>query len=240
MATASLALLKGTLDALVLKALSWGAMHGFEITTWLEDRSVEQLMRRGMSREQAHAEALRRFGGTTGFHLARERVHHSAERREKRMRVHDLLGAVRQDATYAWRGLRHQPGFTAAAVLTVALCVGANTAMFGVLNAVLLQPLPYAQPDRLVMVWNHWTNWPQTWLSSPEAADYADQRDVFTAFAPYAGGAANLTGNGEPERVFVGFIPANFLATVGVAPVAGRGFTAAEDQPNGPRVALLD
>ena len=134
------------------------------------------------------------------------------------MRLNEHLDAVRKDLAYAWRAMRRAPGFALTAVLTLALGIGANTAMFGVVNATLLRPLPYAQPSRLVMVWNHWTNWPQTWLSQPEAADYAQQHDVFASFAPFSTGAVNLTGNGEPERVSSAFIPAGFLATVGVHP----------------------
>src|SRR5438874_4785883 len=186
-----------------------------EIALHLE-RRVEQLIARGHSPDDARTEALRRFGGTHGIDQARERLQHSARRREERMHLREQVDALNRDVAYAWRGLRHQPGFTLAAVLTVALCVGANTAIFGVVNAVLLRPLPYAQPDRLVMVWNHWTNWPQTWLSSPEAIEYGQQRDAFAALAPYTSGAVNLTGDGNPERVGVGFIPANFLSTVGI------------------------
>jgi predicted permease len=205
------------------------------------DLRIDQLVARGMSPEDARAEALRRFGGSIeGFQDATRVLHQSAERREGRMRFHEQLDAVRKDLSYAWRAMRRAPGFSLTAVLTLALGIGANTAMFGVVNATLLRPLPYAQPSRLVMVWNHWTNWPQTWLSQPEAADYAQQRDVFASLSPFFTGAVNLTGNGEPERVRSGFIPAGFLATVGVHPVNGREFTAQEDQPNGANVALLD
>src|ERR1051325_985175 len=116
-----------------------------------------------------------------------------------RMRVHEQVDALRVDVSYGWRGLRRQRGFTLAAVLTVALCVGANTAIFGVVNAVLLQPLPYSDAGRLVMVWNHWTNWPRTWLAPPEAMEYATQRDIFASFGPYNSGAVNVTGDGEPD-----------------------------------------
>ena len=156
------------------------------------------------------------------------------------MSVRERIDGARRDLAYAWRGLRRQPGFTIAAVITVALCVGANTAIFGVVDAVLLQPLPYAHADRLVMVWNHWTNWPQTWLSQPEAYDYEAQTQAFSGFAAYAEGAANLTGDAEPERVHVGLIAPSFLPTVGVAPLLGRNFTTEEDRPNGPEAALLD
>ncbi|MGH9886483.1 MAG: ABC transporter permease, partial [bacterium] len=220
-----------------------GATHNAldeEIALHLDLR-VEQLISRGMTRAEAEAEAITRFGGSVdGFTTARRHLHRSAQRREDRMRFDDQLEAVRKDFRYAWRAMVRSPGFSLTAILTLALGIGANTAMFSVVNASLLRPLPYAQQDRIVMVWNHWTNWPQTWLSSPEAADYARQREIFESFSPFAQGSATLTGNGEPERVRAGFIPAGMLGTLGVHPVAGRDFNAQEDQPNGPAAALLD
>ncbi|HEY9227182.1 MAG TPA: ABC transporter permease, partial [Gemmatimonadaceae bacterium] len=205
------------------------------------DLRIEQLVARGMTREEATAEAIRRFGGSIeGFNSARHTLHRSAERREGRMRFDEQLDAVRKDVRYAWRAMWRAPGFSITAILTLALGIGANTAMFGVVNAALLRPLPYAQSDRLVMVWNHWTNWPQTWLSSPEAADYGEQREIFASLSPFSQSAANLTGNGDPERVRASFIPAGMLATLGARPIAGRDFTVQEDQPGGPNAVLLD
>jgi predicted permease len=144
------------------------------------------------------------------------------------------------DLRLALRGVLRRPGFALAAVLTLALGIGANAAVFSVVRAVLLRPLPYAEPDRVVMVWNHWTNWPQTWLSEPEAADYARGTSIFERFAAFDDGAVNLTGgDGEPERVRAGLLSAAVLPALGVAPALGRNFTADEDRPDGPAVVVI-
>lgn len=156
------------------------------------------------------------------------------------MRLNEQLDAFRKDVAYASRAMRRSPGFSLTAILTLALGIGANAAVFGVVNTALLRPLPYDHPERVAMIWSHWQNWPQTWVSPSEAADYARQTDLFDGVSPFYLGAATLTGNGEPERVRTGIIAAGLLATVGVRPIMGRDFTRAEDQPNGPRVVMLD
>lgn len=201
---------------------------------------AEDFMRRGMTQDDAIAEARRRFGrDSEPLDAARRRLRDSATQRDERMRAHDRLDAVRQDVRYALRGIRAHPGFAAAIVLTVALGIGANSTIFSVVNAVLLRPLPYADAGRTVMVWNRWTGWPRTWLSAPEVYDYATRTDVFEGFAAYTSGSLALTGDGEPERLLVGVIDAKMLPVLGVRPILGRNFTAAEDTPNGPLAVLL-
>ena len=85
---------------------------------------------------------------------------------------------VLHDTGYALRTLTKQPGFALVALLTLALGIGANTAIFGIVNAVLLRPLPYDQPDRVVVLWSHWINWTKTWVSQPELADYQQLRSL--------------------------------------------------------------
>jgi putative ABC transport system permease protein len=212
-----------------------------EIRFHLEERT-RYFVRRGYSEDAARAEARERFGihGDGDLTRIRTELQRSAERREERMRFGDRLDMLGRDVRYALRGMRTRPGFAIAVVLTLALGIGATTAIYSVVQAVLLRPLPYSDADRVVMVWNHWTNWPRTWLSEPEAYDYAAQTEIFERFAPFTTGALNLTSSeGDPERVSVGVVSAPLFDVTGVRPLAGRTFTAAEDVANGPRVAML-
>jgi putative ABC transport system permease protein len=146
---------------------------------------------------------------------------------------------LHQDLRYAVRGLRQRPGFTLVAVLTLALGIGANTAIFSVVNGVLLRPLPYERPDRLAMIWGHRNQEPLAQLSVPEYWDLRERTHSFAGVAAFAEGNINLTGTGTPERLRAGYFTANTTAVLGVAPAIGRGFTAEEDLPGGPSVVLL-
>jgi putative ABC transport system permease protein len=145
----------------------------------------------------------------------------------------------RQDLRYAVRGLRQRPGFTLVAVLTLALGVGANTAIFSVVNGVLLRPLPYERADRLAMIWGHRNQEPLAELSVPEYWDLRERTHSFAGVAAFTDGNINLTGTGTPERIRAGYFTANTPAVLGVAPAIGRAFTTEEDLPGGPPVVLL-
>lgn len=106
------------------------------------------------------------------------------------------------DLRYALRGFMQTPAFTTAAVVALALGIGASTAVFSVIDAVLLSPLPYADAHRVVRVHNEWEGTPRASLSPAEFFDYLDgTADVFTHFGGWTGGTVNVTGGGEPERV---------------------------------------
>jgi putative ABC transport system permease protein len=149
------------------------------------------------------------------------------------------MDTLLQDLRFAARTLFRNRGFTLIAVLTLALGIGANTAIFSVLRGILLKPLPYKEPDRAVMLWSYWKGWDQTWLSGPEIVDYSQQSQVFSGLAPFDDGSFTLTDNGDPERVRGGLVGANLFSVLQVSPILGRTFTAEEDQPNGPRVVIL-
>ena len=144
-----------------------------------------------------------------------------------------------QDVRYALRGLRRSPGFAAAAVLTLALGMGATTAIFSVVRSVLLAPLPYAEPGRRVMIWSRWKDFEKTWVADGEVADYRRLVPSLESVAAWSADEANLTGGGEPVRVGVGSITANAFDTLGARPLLGRGFTEEEDRPGGEPVAVL-
>ena len=146
-----------------------------------------------------------------------------------------------KDIRYSVRGLWKRPGFTAVAVLTLALGIGANTAIFSVVNAVLLKRLQFRDPDRLVMIWEDATfaGFPR---NTPAPANYVDWKTQTQSFEEIAGTAEwtfNLTGDGEPERVSAYGVTANFFPLFGVAPELGRVFLAEEDRPGGNKVAVL-
>lgn len=146
---------------------------------------------------------------------------------------------LRQDMKGALRGLIRNPGFAAAALVTLALGIGATAALFSVVQAVLLTPLPYDTPDRRVLIWSRWVSFDKTWLSDQEIVDYRNFSKAVTAIAGWSTGQQNLTGDGEPTRVGVGFLTANTLDVLGVQPFVGRTFSDAEDRPNGPPAAIL-
>jgi hypothetical protein len=136
--------------------------------------------------------------------------------------IQDLL----QDVRYAARILRKNPGFTTAAVLTLALSIGANTAIFSLVNAVLLRPLPFRNPDRLAMVWEDlsFMGFPQNTPAPANFVDWKNRNHVFEDMAAMHGDLMNLTGDGQPEEVEVKIVTANFFPLLGVRPLAGRAF----------------
>jgi putative ABC transport system permease protein len=149
------------------------------------------------------------------------------------------MDTLLQDIRYSLRGLRRSPGFAAAAILTLGLGMGATTAIFSVIRAVLLAPLPYSEPDRRVMIWSRWKAFGKTWVADAEVFDYRRMCPSFESVAAWGSGEANLTGDGEPVRVGVASITANAFDTLGARPYLGRGFTPEEDRPGGPPVAVL-
>src|SRR6185503_9530416 len=125
-----------------------------------------------------------------------------------------------KDLRYALLMLRKRPVFTAIVVLTLALGIGANTAIFSVVNAVLLNPLPFPESERLVRIFesNPGRGWPEFSASEPNYYDWTEQSEGFENLAAQQGAAFNLTGGGEPERLVGALSSANLFPTLGVAP----------------------
>ncbi len=135
------------------------------------------------------------------------------------------MEALLQDVRYALRQLRRSPGFALAAVLMLALGIGAGTTVFSMLNAVLLRPLPFPDPDRLLLVWTRTEETPQSWLSYPEWMDLREQSATFSGLAALRDWSVSVTGGGEePEQVPALAVSANLLSVLGVEPLLGRGF----------------
>src|SRR5687767_13461544 len=153
----------------------------------------------------------------------------------------NLLTDFFQDLHYAGRMQLKNPGFTIVAVIALALGIGANTAIFSVVNTVLLRPLPYKDPERLVMVWEDASRhgYPRDTPAAANFVDWRDQNTVFEGMAAIADESFNLTGVGDPERLKGRLVSANLIALLGVEPQLGRPFTSTEDQPGSNRVVLL-
>ena len=150
------------------------------------------------------------------------------------------MGALWQDLRYGLRMLAKNPGFTAVAVATLALGIGANTAMFSVVNAILLRPLPYQNPGRLAVLWtdNLKQNLHQERTSYPNFEDWRKHSRAFQDMAFSSAFTVNLTGGDEPERVIAGRASANLFPVMGVKPILGRAFSS-EEEERGERVVLL-
>jgi putative ABC transport system permease protein len=184
---------------------------------------IEANVRAGMSPEEARRVALIRLGG----------LDQAKENYRDRRRL-PMLEKLLQDIRYGARMLRKNPAFTTIAALTLALGIGANTAMFSVVNAVVLRPLPYKDPERLVLIKERI---PMGGPSSipvcaPDVIRFQRQNQVFDSVAAFRYRQADLSGGAEPERVLSDRVNANLFSTLGVQPVIGRTFTAEEDQPD--------
>jgi putative ABC transport system permease protein len=194
-----------------------------EMKFHLEMKAQENLST-GMSSEEALYAARRQFGNQTVFKEA-----------SRDMWSFHFLETLWQDLRYAVRMLLKQPGFTLIAVLTLALGIGANTAMFSVVNAVLLRHLPFPEPERLMLVEAKGAGN----FTAPDFRDLATQNRSFSQLGAYATATFNLSGGSEPERVNGARISTSLLPTLGVQPLYGRNLTAEEDREGGEKVALL-
>ena len=155
------------------------------------------------------------------------------------------MNTLWQDARYGMRMLRKSPGFTLVAIFALALGIGANSAIFSVVNAMMLRPLPYADPDRLVVVWETNPNLSSTFLRTHNEAspanfrDWREQNTVFESIGAYRWNTFNLTGTDSPEQLLGNRATASLFRTLGVKPLVGRTFTEEEDAAGAARTVVL-
>ena len=188
---------------------------------------VDDLVARGVPADAARSEALRRLGAS--LESVRDQLHHSAEVRERQMRIRDYWDDFVQDVRYAARGLVRRPAFTAVAVLTLAIGIGATTAIFSAVNTLILRRLPYAAPDELMALSLTTPDSPRqkgrsdmVW-SYPKFTVFRDAQSVFSNLAVYSIQQLTAT-SGDVERLGMEFVGATYLRTLGVTPVRGRDF----------------
>jgi hypothetical protein len=149
------------------------------------------------------------------------------------------MEALLRDVRYGARMLLRNPVFTLVAVATLALGIGANTAIFSVVNAVLLRPLPYADPDRLVWMTERHEQIPTRWISYPNFLDWRERSQSFEAMATIRGWQMTLTGSGEAQSVSARMVTADYFRVMRAQPLLGRDFSSEEDKFGSPRVAML-
>jgi putative ABC transport system permease protein len=191
---------------------------------------TRQLMDRGMTRQQAETEARRLFGSRA---LIAENT--------REVRGFAALARFWQDMRYAFRVLRRGPGFTAAAVLSLALGIGATTAVFSIADTIFLRPLPYANAAQLVWLGVHFSGIGRDFLPSPDYVAWRRDNQTFQALAATQAGLFTnmLLGTSDLSEVRVGRVSANFLDVLAIAPALGRSFRPEEELPNGPKTVLL-
>jgi predicted permease len=221
------------LRALLLRfaGLFRNAQQRLEFTAEIESHllaHIEDNLRLGMNAEEARRQALIKLGGM-------QQVKESYQQRSSL----PLVETVWTDLRFAARTLRKNVGFTVVAVATLALGIGGNTAIFSIVNGVLLNPLPFPQPDRLVTLHESKPNFEEGSISYPNFLDWQRDNRTFTAMAAFRRYAFSLTGRGEAEQVKAEFVTADFFPLLGVNPILGRTFTQSEEQPGAGPVALI-
>ncbi|RSL18345.1 putative permease [Edaphobacter aggregans] len=221
-----LAYLRSLADALFHRSRIQGEIEE-EFRSHIQYR-VDDLEQSGLTRAEAERRARIEFGG----------YQRSREECREAMGGH-LIETVAQDVRIGVRMLRRSPGFTAVAVLTLALGIGGNTAIFSIVNGVLLNPLPFPQPDRLVALGESKPHFENGSISYPNFLDWQRGNHAFSSMAVSRGYGFSLTGRGDAEQVNAEFVSADFFPLLGVNPILGRTFTSAEEQAGAGPVAMI-
>jgi MacB-like periplasmic core domain/FtsX-like permease family len=212
------------------RRLSWDRERREEMDSYVQIETDENIAR-GMAAEEARLAAQRKFGNAT---LVREEIY--------RMNTFQFLDSTLRAARHALRALRHNPTFAVVAVLTLALGIGANTAIFSVVNGVLIKPLSYPEPDRLVAIWHAA---PGMGIAgdlncSPSMYfTYREQNHVFQDVGMWQSGGTTVTGIGDPEQVRTLWVTYGLLQALRVQPFLGRWFSEADDSPSGTNPAPI-
>ena len=194
------------------------------------DLLVAEKMQAGASYEEAHRAAMLRVGGMENV---KDRV------RDERPGM--LVENAGRDLRLGLRLMRRSPGFASIAVVTIALGIGATSAIFSVINTVALKPLPYPTPERLLFITSQFPTlgFDKFWVSPPEYFELRERTKSYTDIAAYRASAVNVSESTRPERVNVLFVSANMFNVLGVQPRLGRAFTTDQDLPNSEPVAIL-
>ncbi len=189
---------------------------------------IERGMARGLSPEEAHRQARVQFEGA-------EQVKY----RVREARVGAPIDTTLQDIRYAWRSLKKSPGFTVFAVLTIALGLGANAAIFSMVDGVLIKSNGYPEPERIVQLWEKPPQRQRNGISAANYVDWSRQAQSFDAMAAETGAAMSYSGGGEPRSLKTGLVSAPYFKVFGVQAALGRTFASGEDQPGSQKVVVL-
>ena len=199
-----------------------------ELALHVEMRTRE-LVARGMDPEAARAQALGRLGDIASLKRTMTSL---GRKRDREMRITQWIEELRDDVKFACRQLRHAPGFALVATLTLALGIGANSAIFALVDATLLRPLPYGQPDRLVSIWGTSAKTSRGYTSPPDMLDWnAGSRsfEKIAGFTPGVGGMVMAGVDGNAETVSRQWVSAGIFDVLGVKAIVGRTFSAEDE-----------
>lgn len=192
------------------------------------DLAIEENMRAGMTPEEARRQALIQFGGTQ-----------QAKENQRASRSLSVFETFFQDLRFAARILKKSPGFTVISVFTLALGIGATTAIFSVVYGVLLRPLPYHNPQQIVRLWEQGADGGRMRFADPNFDDVRAQNHCLSGFAVYESSLATVTGNGDATRVPASAVSRDFFQVMAVQPIFGRTFSSEEQQQGGPTAAVV-
>jgi putative ABC transport system permease protein len=198
-----------------------------EMSSHLE-LAIEENLRRGLSPAEARRQALLRFGGPQ-----------QAKEQHREARSLPFLETLFQDLRFAFRVLRKSPGFTAVSVLTLALGIGATTAIFSVVYGVLLRPLPFSEPNRIMAIFEVNNNGTWSHLADPNFDDFRDQNHSFEAIAKYNANVVSVSGTSQPTRTMVAGVTPGFFKVFRVQPILGRDFGAEDNKKGAVPVVLV-